>query len=101
MSYKQLLSRLSIFVLGVALNWVVIATDPKATSEKHELHAAQPKVGILVNNARLWGLLIFLYIILMVAYKVHEDNLPDLERDSILYAKFLVSEKEIQKEKLN
>ncbi len=55
------------------------------------------KVGILVNNARLWGLLIFLFLVLKVAWKINTDNAPDFQKDSILYAKFLTNKVEKSK----
>ena len=52
---------------------------------------------VLVNNARLWGTILFIYIALAMAWKISTDNEPDTSKDSILYAKFLTNKVEKSK----
>ena len=53
--------------------------------------------SILVNQGRLWGILIFIWLSLYFAWKISTDNEPDTSKDSILYAKFLTNKVEKNK----
>ena len=81
-------------IIAALLMAVVMADD---TLVAPDVTADPAKVGILVNNARLWGLLIFLYLVLSVAWMINTDNAPDTQKDSILYAKFLTNKVEKNK----
>ena len=45
-------------------------------------------------NGKLWVSVFFLLFALVAAYKIAADNVPDTEKDSILYAKFLQGARE-------
>ena len=76
---------------------VVLANDGMTMLGETNLGDDPVKVGIMVNNGRLWGLLIFLFLVLKVAWMINVDNAPDTQKDSILYAKFLTNRVEKNK----
>ena len=63
----------------------------------NEIEAKEGEVGDNTNpvwqmtslNAKFWIIILFIALSLVAAYKIAADNIPDVQKDSILYAKFL------------
>ena len=65
----------------------IAANEPKAAESGAVDPNAAEKMTYL--NARFWVSVFFILIALVSAYKIASDNVPDTNKDSILYAKFL------------
>ena len=50
--------------------------------------------SMMLNNIRLWFLILFVVVAVAMAWKISVDNEPDTSKDSILYAKFLTNKVE-------
>ena len=77
------------FLVAAFVNLALAADTKDQNTQSSGVKATVDDRYFMKFNGILWVTFLFLYLTLSAAWKISEDNTPNTQRDSILYAKFL------------